>query len=175
MPDPPTRVEALADDLVAARTDFLDALGDVDPALLTSPGLVGEWSARELVAHMGYWSGHAAEAIHHAEQGRLDEFDVGAPSVDERNAVVARVARDTDMGTVRSREELACDALRKRILGADPEWLSERDADGDGLEQIIRDDGADHYREHTRDIRAWFSAGAEGRADSTDDDEPEDG
>jgi hypothetical protein len=167
MADPASRLKALADGLVAARAEFLDALADVDPALLTSPGLVGEWSARELVAHMGYWAGHATEAIHHAEQGRLDEFDAGAPSVDERNAVVARVAGETDMATVRSREELASDALRKRILGADAEWLTERDADGDTLEEIILDDGADHYREHTRDIRAWFATGA----DETDADE----
>ena len=125
MAELPSRPTALADDLVTARAAFLDALGDVDPALLTSPGLVGEWSARELVAHLGYWAGHATEAIHHAEQGRLDEFDRGAPSVDERNAVVARVAGETDLATVRSREELAFDALRKRILGADPDWLAE--------------------------------------------------
>ena len=103
MADPSARTRALADDMVAARQEFLDAVADIDPALLTSPGLVGVWSARELVAHMGYWAGHAAEAVHHAEQGRLDEFEVDAPSVDERNAVVARVAGETDMATVRSR------------------------------------------------------------------------
>jgi hypothetical protein len=89
--------------------------------------------------------------------------------VDERNAVVARVAGETNLATVRSREELAFDALRKRILGADPEWLAERDADGDTLEEIIRDDGADHYREHTRDIRAWFGTGAADEADEPED------
>jgi hypothetical protein len=155
------RMQALADELVAARTEFLAAVADIDPALLTSPGLVGEWSARELVAHMGYWAGHAAEAVHLAEAGRLDEFEADAPSVDDRNAVVARVAAETDMATVRSREELAFDAFRKRIVGADPELLAERDADGDTLEEIILYDGADHYREHTHDIRAWFAAGAE--------------
>lgn len=169
MTDPPTRLAALADDLIAARAEFLEALGDVDPALLTSPGLVGEWSARELVAHLGYWTGHATEAIHHAAQERMDEFDAGAPSVDERNAVVARVAGETDLATVRAREELAVDALRKRILAADPEWLAERDADGDTLEEIIQDDGARHYREHTRDIRVWFGAGAADEADEPED------
>lgn len=169
MADPPARIQALAEDLVAARAGLLDALEDIDPALLTSPGLVGEWSARELVAHLGYWVGHAAEAIHHAEGGRLDDFDAGAPSVDERNAVVARVAGGTDLATVRSREELAFEALRKRILGVDPEWLADRDAGGDTLEEIIRDDGADHYREHTRDIRAWFGAGAADEADEPED------
>jgi hypothetical protein len=158
-------IQALVDELVAARDEFKAAVDDIDPALLTSPGLVGEWSARELVAHMGYWAGHAAEAIHLAEQDRLDEFEADVPSVDERNAVVARVAGETDMPTVRSREELAFEAFRKRILTVDPEWLTERDADGDTLEEIIKYDGADHYREHTHDIRAWFSGAAEAADD----------
>jgi hypothetical protein len=159
------QVQTLVDDLVAARDEFQAAIGDMDPALLTSPGLVGVWSARELVAHMGYWAGHAAEAIHLAEQDRLDEFEADVPSVDERNAVVARVAGETDMATVQSREELAFEAFRKRILTVDPAWLTERDADGDTLEEIIKYDGADHYREHAHDIRAWFSGAAEAADD----------
>ena len=118
MADP--RIDALADELVAARDAFMAALGDVDPALLTSPGLVGEWSARELLAHLGYWAGHAGEAIHHASQDRLDEFEVDVPSVDERNAVVARVAGETTLRTVQSREEQAFEALRERVLEIDP-------------------------------------------------------
>jgi hypothetical protein len=161
MTDVDPGVQALATDLVEAREAFNQALADMDPALLTTPGLVGVWSARELVAHMGYWAGHAAEAIHLAEQGRLDEFEADVPSVDERNEVVARVAAETDMKTVQNREELAFEAFRKRILTVDPEWLEERDADGDTLQEIIKYDGVDHFREHTNDIRAWFAAGGE--------------
>jgi hypothetical protein len=161
MTDVDPKVETLASDLVEAREAFNRAIGDMDPALMTTPGLVGVWSARELVAHMGYWAGHAAEAIHLAEEGRLDEFEADVPSVDERNEVVARVAGETDMRTVQSREEMAFEALRKRILTVDPEWLSERDADGDTLEEIIKYDGVDHFREHTSDIRTWFAAGGE--------------
>jgi hypothetical protein len=144
------RIQALADELVEARGAFQQALADMDPALLLSPGLVGVWSARELVAHMGYWAGHAAEAIHLAEQGRLDEFEADVPSVDERNEVVARVAAETDMATVQNREELAFDAFRKRILTVDPEWLTERDADGDTLEEIIVRRGGPLPRAHPR-------------------------
>jgi len=169
-PQPPEAIRALAEDLAAGRQEFLSALADVDPALVTTPGMVGEWSAREVVAHMGYWAGHAAEAIHHAEQGRLDEFDQGNDSgVDERNAVVARVARETDMATVLAREEAAFTAFLSRILTTDPEWLSERDPDGDTLDEIIHYDGADHYREHARDIRAWFSGTDADEAASADD------
>jgi len=161
----PGQLEALAAELRAARDEFIAVLGDVDPQLLTAPGLAGEWSARELIAHLGYWAGHAAEALHHAEQGRTGEFGVGEMDVDERNSVVTRVAAQTELATVRQREQAAYEALLIAIERADPAWLDERVAFGDSLEQVIRDDGADHYREHVADLRAWFAGGEGGDAD----------
>ena len=154
-------VQQLLDDLKAARDEFLIAIGDVDPALRTAPGLVGEWSARDLLAHVGYWAGHAAESLHRAEQGELSEFGADELSVDDRNAVVARVAAEADYATVASREQGAYEQFAARLAAVDPEALSDRDADGDTLEEIIGFDGTDHYREHTLDIRAWFDGAAE--------------
>jgi hypothetical protein len=170
----PEHVTALLDDLVAARQAFVDSLADVDPALLTAPGLVGQWSAKELIAHLAYWTGHAAEAVHHAEQGRLEAFGEDELDVDARNAVVARVAGETDMATVRQREEAAFDALVARMKRLNPEWLEDRVSYGDTLEYVLRDDGADHYHEHTADVRSWFAGPddeAEGDAEAAPDDE----
>jgi hypothetical protein len=153
----PEHLQALVDDLVAARDAFNQALGDVDPPLLSAPGLVGQWSARELIAHLAYWAGHAAEAMHHAEQGRVEDFGEDEMDVDARNEVVARVAGETDLATVRQREEAAFDALLSRLKRADPAWLEERVSYGDTQESVVRDDGADHYREHTADLRSWFT------------------
>ena len=158
----PGQLQQLAAELRRARDEFQAALADVDPQLLTAPGLAGEWSARELLAHLGYWAGHAAEALHHAEQGRTGEFGTDEMDVDERNAVVARVAAQTELATVRQREQAAYEALLTAVERADPAWLDERVAYGDSLEQVIRDDGEDHYREHAADIRAWFTGADEG-------------
>ena len=165
-----TAPQQLAVELADARAAFVEALADVAPELLTTPGLVGDWSARELIAHLGYWTGHAAEALHFAQEGRADEFGAADLDVDERNAVVARVARETDLPTVRKREEAAFGALIDALAGLDPALLNENMAYGDTLEQVIRDDGSDHYREHAIDIRAWFTGD-----DEPDDDEPEAG
>jgi hypothetical protein len=166
MPD--AHVQELLDDLAAARDAFLAAVADIDPALRTTSGLVGDWSARDLLAHLGYWAGHAAESLHRAEQGELSQFGRDELTVDERNEVVTRVARDTDFATVASREEGVYDAFVARLTTVDPESLGDRDADGDTLEEIISFDGADHYREHTLDIRAWF----DGR-DAADEEAPD--
>ncbi len=157
MAEPDSHVQTLVEDLNRARDEFLKAVGDIDPGLRTAPGLVGDWSARELLAHVGYWTGHAAEALHRAEQGELAESGHDALSVDERNVVVARVAAEADYATSASREQGAYEAFATRLGAVDPDTLEERDADGDTLAEIIADDGADHYREHTLDVRAWFS------------------
>lgn len=167
MADPNEHVQELITGLRAARDEFMTALGDIDPALRTTPGLVGDWSARELLAHVGYWAGHAAESLHRAAEGELHEFGKDELSVDDRNAVVSRVAAETDYKTVASREEAAFEQFATRLASVDPDGLGERDADGDTLEEIIAFDGADHYREHILDIRAWFDAAV----DHSDDDE----
>jgi hypothetical protein len=166
MPDP--HVQELLDTLAEARDEFLAAVADIDPALRTTPGLVGDWSARDLLAHVGYWAGHAAESLHRAELGELHEFGRDELSVDERNEVVTRVARETDYATVASREQGAYEAFVARLTAVDPESLDDRDAVGDTLEEIIGFDGAEHYREHILDIRAWFDG-----KDAPDDDAPD--
>jgi hypothetical protein len=147
-------IQPLADELTAARADFLAALEAVDPARLSAPDLVGEWSARELVAHLGYWAGHAAEAIHEVESGRIEQVGAGEPSVDETNETVARVARQADLATARTREAASVQALLERIATVDPALLSERLPDGATLAEGIREDGPEHYREHTDDLRS---------------------
>jgi hypothetical protein len=149
---------SLIDDLRAARDDLLEGLSAVRPELMTTPGLIGSWSARELIAHLGYWAGHAAEVIHAVEEGRADEVGVGEPSVDEVNETVARIARQTDLATVRKREAASVDALVERVQAMDPSLLAVRLPDGATLEQGIREDGPIHYREHLDDLRAALEA-----------------
>ena len=144
---------ALADELVAARAKFTAALDALEPARLSSPRLVGDWGARELVAHLGYWAGHAVEVIHAVEEGR-DAEALDGPAVDERNETVARIARQTDLATARKREAASAQALLERLAAIDPALLSELLPDGATLAQGIREDGPEHYREHTADLRA---------------------
>ncbi len=151
--------QPLIDDLEAARADFFAALDAVDPGSLTTPGLVGEWSGRELVAHLGYWAGHAVEVIHAVEEGRAEEVGAGEPPVDEVNATVARVARETPLAAVRKREAGSVDALLERLRRMDPALLTVRLPDGATLEQGIREDASDHYRKHADELRRALSGG----------------
>lgn len=146
--------ETLADELLEARERFLAGLGAIAPESMTTPGLIGEWSARELVAHLGYWVGHAAEMIHAVEEGRADEVGADEPPTDEVNDTVARIARQTDFRTVRKREAASVEALVERLRALDPELLEVPLPDGQTLEEAVREDGPDHYREHAEELEA---------------------
>ena len=144
----------LIDELLVAREALLGELALVSPESMTTPGLLGEWSGRELIAHLGYWAGRAVEIIHAAEQGRLEEIGADEPPTDEVNETVARVARETDLATVRKRESASVEVLVERLRHLDPFLLSQRLPDGAFLEESIDEEGAAHYREHADELRA---------------------
>jgi len=154
--------QRLIDDLTAARRDLFDLLDRVSPGSMTTPGLVGEWSGRELIAHLGYWAGNAVEVIHAVEEGRADEVGQDRPPTDEVNETVARVARETEVGAVRKREAASAEALVERLRRLDPGLLTTSLPDGATLAQGIDEDGADHYRQHAEELRRALSEGARG-------------
>lgn len=145
--------ERLVDELHEARDAFFAALAAVAPESMTTPGLLGEWSARDLIAHLGYWSGHATEVIHAVEEGRTHEIGAGDPPTDTVNETVVRIARQTPLATVRKREGASVEALVDRLRSVDPALLGERLPNGATLEAAIREDGAEHYREHADALR----------------------
>ena len=146
--------QRLVDELLEAREALLGELAAVSPESMTTPGLLGEWSARELIAHLGYWAGHAVEIIHAAEEDRLEELGADDPAVDDVNETVARVARDTDLATVRKREAASVEVLVERLRAVDPSLLPQRLPDGASLAEGISEDGAAHYRQHADELRA---------------------
>lgn len=154
--------QRLIDELTAARQDLLEALDRISPASMTTPGLVGEWSGRELIAHVGYWAGNAVEVIHAVEEGRADEVGEDRPPTDEVNDTVARVARETDLATVRKREAASVEVLIERLRRLNPSLLDMRLPDGATLEQGIAEDGADHYRQHAVELHRALSEGPRG-------------
>jgi hypothetical protein len=158
MEEPMDRTETLIGELTAARDDFYAALDAVQPDSLTTPGLHGDWSARELVAHLGYWAGYVVEVIHAVEDARVEELYADRAPVDEVNATVARVAQETDLATVRKREAASVEALLEELRRLDPSLLDAPLPSGYPLEALVRDDGIDHYREHADALRRDLGA-----------------
>jgi hypothetical protein len=155
-----TRVDQLLGDLDAQRAAFLAALDAVEPELMTAPGLVGDWSVRDLLVHMAFWCDHGAEALALAASGRGDDFDYDHEQTDAMNAGLAGEAAASSPTAAREREEQAFLSLRGAVQALDPQALDLRLGNGDTVAEVVSYDGPEHYEEHAGHIRAWFGDGA---------------
>jgi hypothetical protein len=150
--------EGLLPALDGARDDFLAALGEVDVDLVTVPGVMGDWSVRDLVVHVAAWAEHAAAALELAAEGRGAEFAYSTDDTDAMNERILAEGRSIAPARALAREASAFAALRGRVEALDPSLLAMRLGNGDTVEEVIRYDGPDHYAEHTAHLRAWFGS-----------------
>ena len=155
-------LQALVADLDASRDAFLVALDDVDAELVTVPGVLGDWSVRDLVLHVAAWCEHGAHALELAAAGRGAEFAYSTDNTDAMNERFLADGRSIAPRDALAREETAFAQLRELVSGLDEALLAHRLGNGDTVEAVICYDGADHYREHTEHLRAWFADDEEG-------------
>lgn len=148
--------EPLLGSLDASRRAFLDALEAVDADLVTVPGVLEDWSVRDIVVHVAAWCEHAVSALDLAIAGRGGEFAYSTGDTDSMNAHFLEEARRTSPSAALEREEAAFTAFRERLAALDPSLLGLRLGNGDTVEDVVRYDGPDHYAEHTAHLAAWF-------------------
>jgi hypothetical protein len=160
---------SLLAELEAAHDDFLQALSEVDADLVTTPGVMEDWSVRDLVVHVAAWSEHGASALELAATGRGGEFAYSKADTDAMNARFLSAGRDVTPAAALRREAEAFAAFRGLLAGLEPSHLDLVLGNGDTVEAVVRYDGPDHYAEHTTHLRAWFGA-----EDEVEVDEPAD-
>ncbi|MCA1587629.1 MAG: maleylpyruvate isomerase N-terminal domain-containing protein [Chloroflexi bacterium] len=166
------RPAELRRELDAQREELSTALEAMDPALLTAPGLVGDWSARELVAHLAHWNDWASTCLAAAAEDRLQELVTDTWDVDAQNAEVARQVASVPMSAVRDREADSYERLGDRLSALDPSLLSVPAPWGGTVEDIVIENGPGHYAQHVRHVRDWFASADEDEPDDDDDGPP---
>jgi hypothetical protein len=152
-----SRIQDFLTELAAEHDAFVTALEAVDLELVTAPGVVEDWSVRDLVVHVAFWAEHATEAIGLAISGRADEFAYDTAQTDAMNARLLEESRKVTPMAAVEREESAYSDLVAAISALDPSLLDLRLGNGDTVADVIGYDGPEHYREHTAHLRAWFS------------------
>ncbi len=151
-----TRIEDLGRELEAEHLAFVAALESVDLELVTAPGVVEDWSVRDLVLHVAFWAEHATEALSLATAGQGAAFAYDTNQTDAMNARLLEEARRTSPQAAAERQSRAFGAFAAAVAALDPALLDVRLGNGDTLEEVVRYDGPDHYREHAEHLRSWF-------------------
>ncbi|MCO5221426.1 MAG: ClbS/DfsB family four-helix bundle protein [Thermomicrobiales bacterium] len=131
---------------------LLDSFDGLTDAQMVEPGVVGDWSVKDVLAHITTWE---AEALHHlpaiAEGKKPPTYASRYGSLDEFNA------RKFEENHARSLDE-----VRERLLDVHTQLLAYLETVPDELlhskqrfRSRLRWDTYSHYAMHTAHIREW--------------------
>jgi hypothetical protein len=145
------QVQRLLDTLEAAWAALTGAYAGLPDARLVEPGVVDDWSVKDIVAHVTTWEEEALRHLpliiaggtppRYAAQGGIDAFNARATAAGRRRSL-AEVLRRRDETHAR-----LLDFIRSQPAGTFAARARAR--------RRLRLDTYGHYPEHTAAIRAW--------------------
>ena len=137
--------------------ELLRAVEAVPDDACTQPGVVDEWSLKDLLGHIAFWSERAAETLRCATADRLNDVPMGSGDgwVDEWNKKAYDERKDHPFKEVRAEWIRNHENATSALDGAPAEKLDELLNESPIL-QYFAGDTYEHYREHTEHIKAWL-------------------
>jgi hypothetical protein len=152
--------DEILDALEDEREKFLDAIDGLSDEELVEPGVVGDWSVKDIIFHISMWEADLIKLLWHLSQGEKPSTAYFTNlSVDETNAAWQEISQTraledvlTDFAAVRKQTTRRVQTIPDEDL-ADPkryEWL-----EGRPLWEWIAADSFEHEIEHAVQIREW--------------------
>jgi hypothetical protein len=152
--------DEILDALEDERENLLDAIEGLSDEVMLEAGVVGDWSIKDILAHLSAWEAELVKLLWQASHGERPSgiYASGVP-VDEVNTVWSQAARSRpldrvidDFISVRKQTIRRVEPFSDADL-SDPQrypWLK-----GNPLWEWIGSDSFKHESEHAAQIREW--------------------
>jgi hypothetical protein len=144
------------------RERLLQALEGLSPEEMTHVPVVGEWTVKDILAHLAVWQGRLITALFQLEQGRRPkDLELSPAEVDALNARIYREQKDRPLERVLADFHGTFQQLLRRL-----ERFSDADLTQPGrfpglagpLWELIASETYEHDAEHRVDIERWRAA-----------------
>lgn len=143
-------------ELVRAWEALGSAVDSLSDAEMERSGVVENWSTKDLLGHIAFWSQRAAESLQLIAAGRSDEirFPANVAAVDEWNERERRLRQDRPLPDVRE-EWLESYQRAMQALADFPAEKLEQKTKGQTVLRWFAIDTYEHFREHLVHLNAW--------------------
>jgi hypothetical protein len=162
MDQPMTKIRLL--ELLQERRAAWDALlASVPEARMTEPGVTGDWSVKDIVAHLTYHERWYADRLHERTRGeQYRPTDLDQMPFEQRNPIIYERWRDRPLGEVLAESRRAfADLLAGVEAAPEPLLIETQVFEGApapiAVWQMLRGDVYEHYAAHMPDIQAWLA------------------
>ncbi len=145
-----------------ARSNWEALLAEAGEARLTEPSVEGNWSLKDIVAHITYYERWTADCVGAIRRGeRLPPAEFKGLSVDERNAIIYERNRARPLADVLRASQHSFQRSIDAVQGLRDEDLYDREfTRGYGVNwtvfDLIEGDTFEHYQDHIASVRVWL-------------------
>jgi hypothetical protein len=143
--------ERLLRTLDAAWSALTDAYAGLPDARLVQPGVVEDWSVKDVLAHVTTWEQEALTHLPLIIAGGAPPRYAAQGGIDAFNARATRAGRRRSLAEVLRRRDQTHARLVEFVRSQPPGTF----AGGTRARRRLRLDTYGHYPEHTAAIRAW--------------------
>lgn len=146
-----SQIERVLRRLDTAWTAFKDSYTGLSDARLLEPGVVGDWSVKDILAHVNTWEDEALKYLPVILQGGQPPRYVAYGGIDAFNAQMTEQKRNISLPQVRRLLDETHGRLVELIRRAPEDQLV-----GDTrFRRRLRLDTYGHYPQHAEAIREW--------------------
>jgi Protein of unknown function (DUF1706) len=135
-----------------AWTAFKESYTGLPDSQLTEPGVTGQWSVKDIIAHVTWWE---EEALKHLPLilagGRPPRYSVQYGGIDAFNAQMTEQKRNLSLSDVLRQQEETHRRLLDYVQSAPEEPFTRETR----FRRRLRLDTYSHYPKHTKAIREW--------------------
>jgi hypothetical protein len=144
--------QRLLERIDTAWQQFQDSYADLPDERLMEPGVIGDWSVKDIIAHVTWWE---EEALTHlpliVAGGRPTRYSQTYGGIDAFNALMHERKRNLSLAAVRAE----ADDTHQRLIGYIESVPEDLLASETRFRRRLRLDTYGHYPLNTEGIRAW--------------------
>jgi hypothetical protein len=153
----------LIETLRAKRAEWDAALAEVPEALMSEPGVAGEWSVKDMIAHLTYHERWFADRMHETLRGEsYVPTEMDFMDFDQRNDRIFQQHLDRPLPDVLAESRQAFQRLLDGVQAHAEAFLMQpqqfEGAPGPVIIwQMLRGDVYEHYGQHIPSIKSWLA------------------
>jgi len=133
--------ERVLRDLDKAWRGFMDSIRGIPESLLSEPGVSGQWSVKDILAHVAAWDRETTRVVMQIMRGDEPQWPIPDQKFNDVN-----YEADKNLTVVEA---------RNRALSAHKALVEMLDGRAEVRAAWLRGATYDHYPEHTEDILRW--------------------
>ena len=144
--------ERVIQKLETSWADFQDSFAGLSEQQMKEPGVTGDWSVKDLIAHVSWWEDETLKHLPEILAGvHPQRYSVLYGGIDAFNAMMTEKWRSLPLNVVIDRAKDTHQQLMAFLSGIPGEQF----ASETGFRKRLRQDTYGHYPIHTRAIREW--------------------